>query len=126
MIVRAIVNIASRRGLIKAGTTFTVTPDALPKLTGKVEPVQPIPTMTSTETAERIGAVAAELDKARPWPGDVCNLLSQESRDRIKAADRAVDYAADELRDPEALDAALKQYKLAWMFALQIAKRSQT
>jgi hypothetical protein len=115
MKVKGLVDIPSKNGTISAGTIFNVSEQAFTKLTGKVELV---PTMTATDAAKKISTVLVELDHLRPWPDSLWDLVTPDSLARIREANRIVDYAADELRDPAELDLALIEYRQAWVSAL--------
>ena len=113
--VKAIVDIPSKRGTIPAGHIFAVNDETLVKLAGKVE----ITPMTSDVAYQKISSTMAALNQAGPWPGGLWVLISPEDRQRIIAANMAVDHAADVMKDHQALEADLLEYRGAWTKALE-------
>jgi hypothetical protein len=55
-----------------------------------------------------------KLDNQNPWLGKWRGILNEKGLELIRLANLKIDHAADILRDPEALDAALIEYKAAW------------
>ena len=122
MKVRTLATVTTPAGEIPAGEIITIPDTVLDRLKGKVEVVQ----LTPGEAAIKISKVAEELDRSGPWPDNLMQIITQDARERIQLANQAVDHAADVLKNPEALDAALKEYREAWAMALQIAQRRQS
>ena len=110
MTVRALVDIPTTKGTIPAGKVITIPDSVLGRLNGKVEVItEPDP----TNPAARISAAMADIDRHHPSHVNAWSILSQESRERIQAATRALDAAR-----PDDLDSALTSYRHAWLETL--------
>jgi hypothetical protein len=119
MKVKALVDITSKNKTISSGTIFNISEQAYIKLAGKVEVLPTVNTMTGEQAAKKISAVLVELDNLRPWPGEWPGILNEHAMKCIRLANDKIDYASDVLRDPEALDAALRDYRKAWFASLE-------
>ena len=119
--VKAIVDISTKKGTIPAGHVFAVNDEALVRLAGKVK----ISPMTTEEAVGKISSTMEALNQSGPWPGGIWVLISPEDRERIVAANMAVDHAADVLKDHVSLDVALLQYRAAWTTALESVTGSE-
>jgi hypothetical protein len=114
--VRTILPFKRRDELIRPGNILQIPDDMLSKMKGLVEVV---PSMTTEQAAEQIDAVAEELNSLGIWSPEIWKIITPKSKALIIDANNQVDNAADVLKDPEALKAALITYQFAWLTAIE-------